>query len=101
MAWFVVLAFTLAVANGLSSGILMTLGSDLADPRQPALFLGAWRFTNDLGGASAPLVIAGVTAAASLPVAAAVIAGVGLVGATVWRFSIPRHVSRTPRGRGQ
>ena len=101
VAWFVVLAFTLAVANGLSSGILMTLGSDLADPRQPALFLGAWRFTNDLGGASAPLVIAGVTAAASLPVAAAVIAGVGLVGATVWRFSIPRHVSRTPRGRGR
>ena len=97
--WFVAIAFTLAVANGLSSGILMTLGSDLADPRRPALFLGAWRFTNDLGGASAPLVIAAVTAAASLPVAAGVIAGIGLVGATVWRLAIPRFVSRTPRER--
>ncbi len=52
--WFIAAAMVLSVANGLGSGILMTLGSDLADNSNPAPFLGAWRFTSGVGGASAP-----------------------------------------------
>lgn len=92
--WFVALAIALAVTNGLSSGILMTIGADLADRRDPARFLGAWRFTNDAGSAAAPLVISGVTAAASLPVAAVVVGAAGLVGAAVWLIALPRHLPR-------
>ncbi|HRN30405.1 MAG TPA: MFS transporter, partial [Terrimesophilobacter sp.] len=59
--WFIALTVVLGMANGIGSGILMTLGADLADKSNPAPFLGAWRFTNDLGGATSPLAIAGLT----------------------------------------
>ena len=60
----------LALTNGIGSGIMMTLGADLADRTNPAPFLGAWRFTGGLGGAGAPLLIAGLTAVASIAIAA-------------------------------
>jgi len=94
VGWFIGIAMFMALANGIGAGILMTLGADLADRRNPAPFLGAWRFQTDAGGASVPLIIAGVTAAASLPVAAAVVAVVGLVGAGVLRVFVPRYSSR-------
>lgn len=92
--WFVVVAMALALANGIGAGILMTLGADLADPRDPAPFLGAWRFCNDTGGAAAPLLIAGITAIASLSVAAAGLGALGLIGAVLLRIFVPRYSSR-------
>jgi MFS family permease len=97
VTWFIVAAMVLSVANGLGSGILMTLGADLADPSNPAPFLGAWRFTGGLGGASAPLVIAGVTAVASISLAAGVIGALGFVGVGVLARYVPRYVPRNPR----
>lgn len=94
VAWFVAAALLLAVANGLGSGILMTLGADLADPADPAPFLGAWRFTSGLGGAGAPLLLAAVTGAASLPIAAGVLGALGLLGAGVLARYVPRFVPR-------
>jgi len=96
-AWFVAGAVLVGIGNGVSSGILMTLGADVAPPAQPAAFLGSWRTLSDAGAASAPLLIAGVTAAASLPVATAVIGVIGLIGALgFWRF-VPRFVPHTNR----
>ncbi len=97
VTWFIVAAMVLALANGPGSGILMTLGADLADKRNPAPFLGAWRFTTGLGGAAAPLVIAGLTAVASLSIAAGAIGVLGLVGAGVLLRYIPRYIPRPPR----
>jgi MFS family permease len=94
VVWFVVIAMFLSLANGIGSGILMTIGADLADPRDPAPFLGAWRFCNDSGAALAPLIVSGVTALAGLPIAAAVLGLLGLGGAAVMRVSLPRHSSR-------
>ena len=96
--WFIIAAMLLSVANGLGSGILMTLGSDLADPANPAPFLGAWRFTGGLGGAAAPLILAGVTFAGSIALAAGVMGVLGLVGAGVLVRYIPRFIHR-PRPR--
>jgi MFS family permease len=95
--WFIGMAFLLSVANGIGSGIVMTLGADLADKQNPAPFLGAWRFTSSLGGAAAPLVIAAVTAVASLSVAVAGMGIVGLAGAAVLARYVPRFVPH--RGR--
>jgi MFS family permease len=92
--WFVAVAVFLSLANGIGAGILMTLGADLADPLHPAPFLGAWRFTNDTGGALAPLVVSGLTALVSLPFAAAVLGVLGLGGAVVLRVTLPRYVVR-------
>jgi MFS family permease len=91
VGWFIGIAMFLSVANGIGAGILMTLGADLADPRHPAPFLGAWRFTNDAGGASAPLLVAGLTALVSLPFAAGALGVLGLAGAVVLRVFVPRY----------
>ena len=94
--WFAMFAAVLGVGNGLSSGILLTLGADIAPPTDPAAFLGSWRTLTDGGGAIAPVLISLVTAAISLPVAVAamgVIAVAGAVGFVRW---VPRYVPRTP-----
>ena len=95
---FVVVALAMSLANGVVSGILMTLGADLADPRDPAPFLGAWRFTGDAGSAAAPLLISGLTAVASLAVASAAMGVLGLVGAGVLLRYVPRYVPRRRPG---
>jgi MFS family permease len=97
--WFVGAAMLLAAANGIGSGILMTLGADLAPPGNPAPFLGAWRFTGGIGGAGAPLLIAGVTAAVSISAAAGVVGVLGLVGAGVLARYVPRYSPHAPRQR--
>lgn len=94
--WFALFAAVLGVGNGFSSGILMTLGADLAPQRDPAAFLGSWRTLTDTGGAAAPLLISAITAAVSLPAATAVVGAVGLLGAVGFLRWIPRYV---PHGR--
>lgn len=97
VVWFIAVAMFLSLANGVGSGILMTLGADLADKKNPAPFLGAWRFTGDLGAATAPLVVAGLTAVASIAVAAGVMGGLGLIGAAILYRYVPRYVPRAGR----
>lgn len=92
--WFGMFGAVLGVGNGLSSGILLTLGADVAPPADPAPFLGSWRTLTDAGGAAAPLLVSAVTALASLPVAIAVVGAIGLVGAAGFVRWVPRFVPR-------
>lgn len=94
VAWFIGVAIGLALANGIGAGILMTMGSDLAGRTDPALFLGAWRLILDAGGAAAPLLLAGLTAAFSLAVGAGVLGALGVVGAGMLGWMIPRYLPR-------
>ena len=95
--WFAMFAAVLGVGNGLSSGILLTLGADVAPKPDPAPFLGSWRTLTDAGGAAAPLVVSGITAVASLSWATAAIGVVTLVGAGAFLRWVPRFVPRTGR----
>lgn len=95
-AWFAALAGLLGLANGLSSGILMTVGADLAPAGSTASFLGAWRLLTDSGSALAPVMVAVVAAAASLPLASALVGVLGLGGAAGLLRWGPRYL---PRGR--
>jgi MFS family permease len=97
VVWFICIAMFLSLANGIGSGILMTLGADLADKQNPAPFLGAWRFTGDVGGAAAPLLVAILTGVASIALASGVIGVLGLVGAGILLRYLPRYVPRKPR----
>jgi len=97
VGWFVGIAIVMSLANGVGSGILMTLGADLAPRGNPAPFLGAWRFTGDVGQAAAPLVISGVTAVASLALASGVMGFLGLVGAGILLRYVPRYLPRRLR----
>lgn len=94
--WFAMFAAVLGVGNGLSSGILLTLGADVAPPENPAPFLGSWRTMTDAGGAIGPLLVTGITAISSLAIATGVIGVVGLLGAGAFLRWVPRYVPRTP-----
>ncbi len=96
VGWFIAAAMFMSVANGIGSGILMTLGADLADQRNPAPFLGAWRFTGDAGNAAAPLAISAITAAISLAVAAGAMGVLGLIGAGILLRYVPRFSPKVP-----
>lgn len=93
--WFAMFAAVLGVGNGLSSGILLTLGADVAPEADPAPFLGSWRTLTDAGGAVAPLLVSGIAAAASLAVATGVMGAIGLLGAFAFVRWVPRYVPRT------
>jgi MFS family permease len=68
-------------ANGLGTGSLLTLGSDLAPKSGRGEFLGIWRLIGDLGHAGGPLMIGVLIEFATLGAAAAATAGIGLIGA--------------------
>lgn len=95
VTWFVIGAVVLSLANGVGSGILMTVASDLADPRNPAPFLGAFRFMGQAGGAGSPLLIAAVTALASLSIAVGLIGVLSLAAALVFLRYLPRYRPRS------
>ncbi|WP_327021584.1 MFS transporter [Agrococcus sp. Marseille-P2731] len=90
VGWFMAAALLMALGNGLGSGILMTLGADLADPRNPAPFLGAWRLTTDAGGAAAPLLISLLISVASIAWAAGGLAALCIAGAATLLRWLPR-----------
>jgi MFS family permease len=95
-AWFTAVAVLFGVANGLSSGVILTLGADLAPKSDPAPFLGAFRTMADAGQAAAPLALAAITSAVSIMVATAAMGVLGFVGAAIlWRY-VPRYVPRHP-----
>lgn len=89
--WFIALSAFLALGNGLSSGILLTLGADLAPQHDPAPFLGAWRTLTDAGGAVTPLAVAGIIGLASITWASGLIGVVGLVGAAMFARWLPKY----------
>ncbi|MER2137203.1 MAG: MFS transporter, partial [Arthrobacter sp.] len=73
-------ALILGAGNGLSSGALLTLASDLAPVSNPSPFIGIWRTLTQGGSALAPLLVAAVTVSHPLGAAAAGIGALGLVG---------------------
>ena len=88
--WFVAAVLLMAAGNGISAGVVATMGSDLADPRNPGPFLGSWRLVTDFTPSLAPLAISGLVAVASLNVACAAAGVLALIGAML----LPRYVRR-------
>ncbi|HEY5883005.1 MAG TPA: MFS transporter [Nakamurella sp.] len=91
-AALLVIGLIMGVGNGMSSGLVMTLGADLAPPGQRPVFLGIWRVFSDGGNAAGPFVIGGVTAVATLGLGIVAMGVVGLVGASWLGYWIPRRV---------
>ena len=88
-AMLMLIGVLVGIGNGLSSGFVLTLGTDFAPPDNPGEFLGVWRFISDGGGAAGPSAIGGFAAAtASLGAASVFTAGIGGVGALVLIFLV-------------
>lgn len=97
-----VVAALLGFGNGLGSGIIMTVGADVAPAEGRSSFLGAWRLFQDTGEAAGPLVIAAGTALGSLAVGIWVTATFGLLSSTALARWVPRysvHANGTTRRR--
>ncbi|MFV0458663.1 MAG: MFS transporter [Actinomycetales bacterium] len=81
----------LGVGNGISAGIIMTLGADASPQVGRAQFLAGWRLMADAGTALGPVLIAGVSAIASIALAAPVLAGLAWLGAGWLRVWVPAY----------
>ncbi|MBJ8339548.1 MFS transporter [Antrihabitans sp. YC3-6] len=74
-------AVSLGVANGLSNGVIMTIGADSAPPGHRAEFLGAWRLTHDIGMFTGPIVVGVISGVAVLGAAAVALGALSGLGA--------------------
>lgn len=88
-----ILGLFMGFANGLGSGINMTLGSDFSPSVGRSQFLGMWRLITDVGTAGGPLLVAVVTAVASLGAAPVVIGAVGIAGTVVMWRAVPETLT--------
>jgi MFS family permease len=97
-----VVAMVMGFGNGIGSGILMTLGADVAPPDSRAQFLGVWRVFQDSGAAAGPLVVSAVAAAGSLAAGIVTMGAAGLVAAGALGLWVPRwseHANGRTRAR--
>jgi MFS family permease len=102
VAGVAVVAMVMGFGNGIGSGILMTLGADVAPPDVRAQFLGIWRLFQDSGAALGPLVVSAGAALGSLAGGIVASGTIGLLGAVALARWVPRwsvHANRTTRRR--
>jgi MFS family permease len=89
-AWFIVVCLVMSLANGLGSGIVLTLGADLAPHDARNEFLAAYRLQVDTGVAITPALLSVLTVAITLPGAIVAFSGLSMFGAWLgWRY-LPR-----------
>ena len=83
-------ALLIGFGNGISSGLIMTLGADFSPDRGRGQFLGLWRFIADAGATGGPVLLSGVTAAVSLGAGVWATGVLGFAAAVVFAITIPR-----------
>ncbi|MEE2567952.1 MFS transporter [Pseudarthrobacter sp. J64] len=76
--------------NGISSGLVMTLGADYSPDRGRGQFLGMWRFMSDAGSTGGPVLLSAVTAAATLSAGISATGILGFAAAAVFAVVLPR-----------
>jgi MFS family permease len=88
---FVVVALVLSLANATGSGLVLTIGADLAPPGERNEFLAAFRLMIDSATAATPILLGAMKATILLPGSMVVFAAIGLAGAGLGYWSLPRH----------
>jgi MFS family permease len=83
-------ALLIGFGNGISSGLIMTLGADFSPDRGRGQFLGLWRFIADAGSTGGPVLLSGVTAVATLGSGVSATAILGFAAAAVFAVVLPR-----------
>lgn len=84
----------MGLGNGMSSGTMMTLGTDLAPKDSLGEFLGVWRFIGDAGGTGGPLAVGAVAGILSLGASALILGLVGALSALVFAYLVPETLKR-------
>jgi MFS family permease len=86
-----VAAVVLGVGNGMGSGIIMTLGADVAPADVRPTFLSVWRLFQDTGDALGPLLLSAGAAAGSLAAGVWAASSVGAAAAGALARWVPRY----------
>ena len=76
-----VVAMVMSFGNGIGSGIVMTLGADVAPPDNRRRFLSMWRLMSDTGNALGPVVVSVVAGLWTLAAGIVAVGGVGILAA--------------------
>lgn len=84
-------AMLMGFANGLGSGIIMTLGADVSPAVGRATFLGVWREFADAGAGLGPVMLSTLTAVASLSVGVIATGCIGFAAAIAMWVWIPKR----------
>jgi MFS family permease len=84
-------AMVMSFGNGIGSGIVMTIGADVAPPDNRLRFLSVWRVMSDTGNALGPVVVSVVAGIATLAAGIAAVGAVGLLAAVVLARWVPRY----------
>ena len=80
--------------NGISSGIIMTLGADFAPPVMRGEFLGIWRFIGDAGNTSSSLIIGALADLLTLQQTIVALSSFGILGVVLFAFGMPEPLQR-------
>ncbi|MDJ0771365.1 MAG: MFS transporter [Ilumatobacter sp.] len=91
----VIAGAVIGIGNGMSSGTMLTLGSDLAPPDSPAQFLAGMATIQDGGRVLGPLIVGVVGDALGLGAASIALAAV-LVAAVAWLVTVVGETGRRP-----
>lgn len=83
-------ALLIGFGNGISSGLVMTLGADFSPDRGRGQFLGLWRFMADAGSTGGPVLLSGVTALSTLGAGVSATGILGFAAAAVFAVVMPR-----------
>lgn len=83
-------ALLIGFGNGISSGLIMTLGADFSPDNGRSHFLGIWRFIADSGATGGPVLLSALTAAVSLAAGVWATGVLGFAAAVVFAIAIPR-----------
>ena len=90
-------ATLIGFGNGLGSGVMMTLGADLAPEDSRGEFLGIWRLIGDSGFTGAPLLIGGIAGLIGLPMSAWALSGSGMIAVFIFLFLVPETLEKRRR----
>jgi MFS family permease len=86
-----VLAMLMSVGNGIGSGIMMTLGADVAPAEGRLPFLSVWRVMSDVGNAAGPVVVSVVATLSSLAAGIVAIGALGPLASAGLTWWVPRY----------
>jgi MFS family permease len=80
--------------NGISSGIIMTLGADFAPPVMRGEFLGIWRFIGDAGNTSSSLIVGALADILTLQQTIMALSSFSVLGIILFAFGMPEPLKR-------
>lgn len=101
---FVLGTCLMGFGNGFGSGIVMTMGADLAPSPGRERFLGWWQGIGNIGSAAGPFLVSALTSTAGLASGMWATAALGVVGGAWALVAVPRayaHAGMDMRGRSR